>query len=424
MKLLRTYIPDFRCLKNVEIAFEQHLKPQVFPIGGENGSGKSTLLQLIFVLLGCSLVPERHQFLKNLIRHKKRNDEKWKSAHYDIAVIELLYQQEPITLEFFVEPLIDNPNSQIDKFTSDIGEAILEIRKLEIKNRKWHEASDKSSRIPEPGPSLDEKLNEAKKDLEDYLEDTSILFLCDTKLPVKNKSRDYGLFCSYSHNDHKLVKEALQYASQHVYLAGQSTQPYIFLSYVVVQELLKAQGSYISGLEETRKLLPNFYDFDHFAVSEVLDAFKIAREKDWELKLETGQYGNTYDTLIDNFRTLLGGGKYIQPTTKLDSITVQRETNGTTIQLSPGDLSHGELKRASLYSWIKYKNINNSIVLIDEIENGLHPDWQYGIVRDLDSWNDNQYLLATHSFYLCEALTPRHVKEIEPKLKNPLADRK
>ena len=41
---------------------------------------------------------------------------------------------------------------------------------------------------------------------------------------------------------------------------------------------------------------------------------------------------------------------------------------------------------------------------------------QYNIADELASWGNNQYLLATHSFHLCEALTPKHVKEIEPKM--------
>jgi predicted ATP-binding protein involved in virulence len=57
------------------------------------------------------------------------------------------------------------------------------------------------------------------------------------------------------------------------------------------------------------------------------------------------------------------------------------------------------------------------IVLMDEVEIALHPDWQYGIINDLQTWApNNQYILATHSYELCQALTPAHVKEIEPKL--------
>ncbi len=90
---------------------------------------------------------------------------------------------------------------------------------------------------------------------------------------------------------------------------------------------------------------------------------------------------------------------------------------GNTIQLYPEDLSHGELKRLSLYVWLKYNNIDNAIVLMDEVEIALHPDWQYGIINDLQTWApNNQYILATHSYEMCQALTPAHVKEIEPKL--------
>ena len=82
-------------------------------------------------------------------------------------------------------------------------------------------------------------------------------------------------------------------------------------------------------------------------------------------------------------------------------------------------MSHGELKRLSLYVWLKYSNIENAIILFDEIEIALHPDWQYQIIRDLEEWGPtNQYILATHSYELCQALTPAHVKEIEPRLLN------
>jgi predicted ATP-binding protein involved in virulence len=87
------------------------------------------------------------------------------------------------------------------------------------------------------------------------------------------------------------------------------------------------------------------------------------------------------------------------------------------IELQPEDLSHGELKRLSIYLWLKYRNIENAIVLMDEIEIAFHPDWQYQIISDLQHWApSNQYILATHSYELCQALTPSHVKELEPKL--------
>ena len=54
---------------------------------------------------------------------------------------------------------------------------------------------------------------------------------------------------------------------------------------------------------------------------------------------------------------------------------------------------------------------------MDELEIAFHPDWQYQIISDIYQWSpSNQYIIATHSYELCQALTPAHVKEIEPKL--------
>ena len=59
---------------------------------------------------------------------------------------------------------------------------------------------------------------------------------------------------------------------------------------------------------------------------------------------------------------------------------------------------------------------------MDEVDLALHPDWQYKIVSDLVDWvPSNQYILATHSYELCQALTPSHVKVLEPKLTERLS---
>jgi ABC-type dipeptide/oligopeptide/nickel transport system ATPase component len=86
------------------------------------------------------------------------------------------------------------------------------------------------------------------------------------------------------------------------------------------------------------------------------------------------------------------GNKKINVESDLYGVTFELKQNGEEIELYPEDLSHGELKRLSIYLWLKFKNIENSIVLIDEIEIALHPDWQYQIVSDLQAWGpSNQY---------------------------------
>jgi predicted ATP-binding protein involved in virulence len=42
MRLQRVQIPNFRVLKDIDITFEEHHTPQIFPLASQNGGGKST----------------------------------------------------------------------------------------------------------------------------------------------------------------------------------------------------------------------------------------------------------------------------------------------------------------------------------------------------------------------------------------------
>ncbi len=85
MHLSRICVPSFRVLKNVDIIFEKEFTPKIFPLGSQNGGGKSTLLQLIFVLLHCSVNPDRMSFLKNfLIGFEGQNTLKRRLALFEI----------------------------------------------------------------------------------------------------------------------------------------------------------------------------------------------------------------------------------------------------------------------------------------------------------------------------------------------------
>lgn len=81
-------------------------------------------------------------------------------------------------------------------------------------------------------------------------------------------------------------------------------------------------------------------------------------------------------------------------------------------------LSTGQLKRESIMDVLtlhKYwSQCSGGVVLMDDLDANLHPDWQYQIIRDLREWApQHQYIIATHSYDMCEALTPAHVKEVK-----------
>lgn len=452
MKLLKVHVHNYRHLKDVSLTFEPDLYPQVFAIGSENGGGKSTLLQLIFTFLHCAPHPNLHKFAINAIQHMKSAIEYWEEKIHRIIDIDLLDKDgKNISISYLLYPVSsqepENPENlsiydaihllfQAELLRKQISslqskKRIIEtnlrglvINNIEDKNRKQELQSNFKS-IREEISNLQEILEDIpiheysqlllKEDLE------LLLFL---NLPNSDKVSDYCLCCKLKSDSSLTGNDILINLSKHILLAGQTTQPYIFLSNDSIGDMFNSDKSYEQTLENARLEIGNLYNFNAFAIYEIIDAFKTAIEEDTKSMIKNGYYGSNFSELSKELKLLLGGNKEIIPTPDREGLTVRYYFDGKSYkELSLGELSHGELKRVCLYSWIRHNKATNSIVLIDEIENGLHPDWQYQIVKDLQEWGDNQYILATHSFYLCEALTPRHVKELTPKMSQPILNK-
>ena len=249
----------------------------------------------------------------------------------------------------------------------------------------------------------------------------NLKYICDYSLNLSDSKLKLNLICSIESNNE--INSFLQNISGKIFLAAPSTQVFLFLNSEYRKLLFQQnQGheNYSFRTQEAKSKLINFYPYDALSVDILINTFKRRRDQDFEVVIETGQYGNNYGSFLNDVNTLLIDKK-INIAKELSSINFKAERNGEIIELYPEDLSHGELKRLSLYVWLKYSNIEDAIILFDEIEIALHPDWQYQIIRDLEEWGPtNQYILATHSYELCQALTPAHVKEIEPKLLNQI----
>lgn len=432
MKLLKVSVPNFRNLQNVELTFEPDLTPAVFPIASQNGGGKSTFLQLIFTLFHCSINKERHQFVNNLCIAIGRNN------------LELLFEN---SIDFADFKFYDcyhkkhiNINFKIYRTGNDLSTITSSAKEISIQ-----------SSINEIYRSIEFILHHYVDDMDIYREertrhiDNIHNYLTELSETIHNKSfkEDIsrlnllyiiplnlsGEYCSHFlalNSDFHNYEESLlfsTYIGKRMFLAAPSTQPYLFLDRMQKRYLMSSLTDYYNCLIEATKILPNLYLYNQLTVKELIDAFSKARDEDWKQALKSNNlaYGSNIRKLTEDFHDFLGHDKYILPTPDLDSVVIQKQISETEkIQLEPEDLSHGELRRLGLYAWIKYNIPENSIVLIDEVENALHPDWQYNIADELASWGNNQYLLATHSFHLCEALTPKHVKEIEPKMRKPV----
>lgn len=415
MHLQRVVVPDFRVLKDVDITFEKDFTPSVFPLGSQNGGGKSTLLQLIFVLLHCSADEEKHEYIRNLLTGFEMKDDE-----NPLASFEIIDGDELIKLNFKVitkKNILDSLNDR-DKVT------------YKVKNEQEHEELKYFL-----------SLNNSKEQAEFYV-DSSLLqngfhqYLASKKLfkVLYNYSQPNKIFIEKQVSPVKLnlllchidgvddIKEIhsiLNKLSSKIFLAAPSTQVYLFLSKDVKKTLLSKlnepnRGVYRKYLQQAKLDMLNFFTYDFLSPDLLVDSFKKARDKDFREAVKTGgKYGNYY-TILHNSLNSLMTNKEITLNNKIDDIAI-RLKDGTEINVE--DLSHGELKRLTLFLWLRYHTEKDGIILMDEVENALHPDWQYGVVRDLEEWAPStQFILATHSYELCEGVTPAHVKELSPKL--------
>ena len=380
MHIQRIQVPDFRALKDVDITFEKEFTPRIFPIGSQNGGGKSTLLQLIFVLLHCSGNPDRVEFIQNLLDGFHVNHESGKRT---LAVIDIWDGSKTVRLDFFVcnESFIPKDN----EVTED-NEHKVRRRSPRVNILKKHNLSDITN------------LN-----------------------PRGNNSSNFGerLICQTNDIDIVEIETFLTDLSNKMFLTAHISQIFLFLQPDNRKSLFKTQANnqtnYYQQIKTANSKLPGFFTYDFLAIDILVEAFKKARDEDFKQAVEKGgNYGNNYVKLLAELNSILINKKInVQP----DLSGINFKIDGDETELYPEDLSHGELKRLCIYMWLKYNSIEDAIVLMDELEISFHPDWQYQIVRDLEEWGaTNQYILATHSYELCNAVTPAHVKELDPKL--------
>ena len=238
---------------------------------------------------------------------------------------------------------------------------------------------------------------------------------------TSNELEIEALLCRISNLEVEKGQDFLSHLSNKIFLAAPSTQIFLFLSKGERNSLFTDKNGYQAGLIRANSFLSGLFTYDFLATDILIKAFKKARDEDFKEALKTGEYGKSYKNLLQDLDFLLHD-KQVNLMDDFSGLTFKLDRFKDSVELYPEDLSHGELKRLSIYIWLKYNNIEDAIVLMDEVDLALHPDWQYQIVSDLLDWSsNNQYVLATHSYELCNALTPSHVKVLEPKLTERLS---
>lgn len=406
MRLLHLKVTDFRALRDVDLTFDASFTPAVFPLGSQNGGGKSTLLQLLFVLLRCSGVPVRRKYIRNLLS-SFAHPAVYAEKHVATIVLEVEDETGPIELEFI---------SLSDRFITDKlatgDDANLSFAALAARKKVT-----KKKTLP----------NTQAERLKHLLAAQDYLYITWFSEATNSTA---CLVCRSSNKASDQLLRILQRIRNRIFLLGPSTQQYLFLP-GTVRRALNAHPEedeqddnipaprlqYQQLLLDTEDRIGGFHGYDWLSVDALLQLFRKVRDQDFAQAVEDGEYGEHYPSTLADVNSLLHR-KRVKPHPDLSDVTFTLDIPGQQpVTLGLEDLSRGELKRLMLYAWIRAMDVDEALVLIDEVEISFHPDWQAGIVADLIEWGPgHQYILATHSYEVCEALTPAHVRELDPPL--------
>jgi predicted ATP-dependent endonuclease of OLD family len=230
-----------------------------------------------------------------------------------------------------------------------------------------------------------------------------------------------------------MPEELLNELSNKIFLTAPNSQIFLFLSndekHNIFNEFSSKNQryfeSYYDNVKEAKKILDGFFTYDFASTELILQSFKKASEEDLKEKRKTGKYGPKYDELTHELKGFLDGKEITENETG-DRVIFKSKANGE--ELSPEDLSHGELKKLGIYIWLKYIVDKNAIVLMDEVDIALHPKWQYELINDLTKWSENtEFLLATHSPQILSSTYYKNIIKLDngqvKRYKKPPLDR-
>lgn len=430
MFLRKVEFEKYKILENISIDYQKQEGYNTFPIATINGGGKSTLLQFIFVLLHCPFVEERRKYINNFFSHLVSEKDKITK----LASFEIEYKGEIINLEYhfcnskfknlsFSSVLDLKSLKEKEKENNDDYMKISTLNKVEkdIKNQKISEAFAyrelrhfAKSRVEIEFIRDEESqlsfINRKRREIEEQIIPNEELNHLLTKAKTEKKKLEEALseyemnyLMHFNTNQNVLLLKSnveqttLEEISNKVFLASPNTQILQFFKKEEQNLIFSNSGynSYESCIRENKENLVGLFTYEFSVMNLLVDAFKKARDEDFEHAIETGSYGDSFNKTREELNNFLSD----------KSISIDKEFKTVTFKLKNSDfvlpasaLSHGELKKLSIYIWLKTVVEKDALVLMDEIDIGLHPVWQYEISKELQEWSKNsQFILATHS---------------------------
>ncbi len=461
MRLEKIFIKKFRSFENAELILSKSEHPDVFSIASKNGGGKSTLLQFIFIMISCFKDERKKEFLKNLFYgnniNKKKND--------SIVTFDISHNNIDYTLEFLYtknKKLEELFNYDIFLDAKDIERkiSIAEAQRTKYKNiinfKKELESSDRVSPIlihylestkefinSSTAERMFRRVKESNnlEDFHKYLQlitrnqDGNFDDFDELEIIYNNLQKKKDIFQAYLKEkdlyyithlyENELVlllktdmpEDLLEELTNKIYLNAPMSQIFLFLReeeknliFNSFERKIGYLATYDSYIRRVKDSLKTFFTYDFVSTELILKSFEKAFIEDKKIKKATGKYGDRYDKLVFELNNFLEGKEISEDE---ESKRVIFKIKNSSHVLRPEDLSHGELKKLSIYIWLKYIVSQDAIILMDEIDIALHPKWQYQIIDDITKWSNGQFLLATHSPQILSSTYYKNMIKIE-----------
>jgi predicted ATP-binding protein involved in virulence len=474
MRIEKVEIIKYKNFENIIIDFEKNKDfPDVFSVASKNGGGKSTLLQFIFILLHCFMDNSKKQYIKNLLDVFSDITEELEFVKFTISHNDkkyyLNYKMHPSKSDeynFDIYLDIKDTKKRIREFEENFSEfqRVIKIQR-ELKNidrispvieRDFHYLrrfinskqedylyhSARTENDLESYKKLVELIMNNNSISENTLDELNSIYnnlknkLDKLENTLKNQNLIYITHLSNNNVillETQMPKELLIELSNKIFLTAPSSQIFLFLSdeekHNIFNEFSNEKSRYFESYHESVKkaknILNGFFTYDFASTELILQSFKKASEEDLKAKRKTGKYGLKYDELTDELKGFLDGKEITENETG-DRVVFKSKIDSK--ELSPEDLSHGELKKLGVYIWLKYIVENDSIVLMDEVDIALHPKWQYELINDLSKWSENtEFVLATHSPQILSSTYYKNIIKLDnskvKRFKKPPLDR-
>ena len=104
----------------------------------------------------------------------------------------------------------------------------------------------------------------------------------------------------------------------------------------------------------------------------------------------------------------------VDDTVRDNEKVIFKNKNGKNFDIE--NLSTGEKTLLSKVLYLYFKDIKNQIILIDEPELSLHPDWQNRVLnlyKDFAEKNNCQIIVATHSPHIIGSAKPEYIRVLQ-----------